>query len=68
MTRILTAAPLTREAFAPFGDVLDTDWPTSFRINSGKASASTTWPGRGDRAGGTRHPLHLPRNPLRLSR
>lgn len=37
MTRILTPAPLTRQAFAPFGDVLDTDWQDSFRINSGKA-------------------------------
>lgn len=35
MTRGLTAAPLTREAFAPFGDVLDTDWNNSFPINAG---------------------------------
>lgn len=35
MSRILTAAPLTREAFAPFGDVLDTDWKNSFPINAG---------------------------------
>jgi ureidoglycolate lyase len=32
----LTARPLTREAFAPFGDVLDFDWPNSFPINDGK--------------------------------
>lgn len=36
MTRTLTARPLTREAFAPFGDVLDTDWPNHFAINNGK--------------------------------
>ena len=34
--RILAAQPLTREAFAPFGDVLDTDWPNHFPINRGK--------------------------------
>jgi len=37
MSRILTAAPLTREAFAPFGDVLDTDWQERFHINAGMA-------------------------------
>lgn len=37
MTRTLTAAPLTREAFAPFGDVLDTDWHDRFHINAGMA-------------------------------
>jgi ureidoglycolate lyase len=40
MTRarpIITAEPLTREAFAEFGDVLDTDWPNHFPINNGKA-------------------------------
>ncbi len=36
MTRILTAQPLTRQAFAPFGDVLDTDAPHHFPINNGK--------------------------------
>jgi ureidoglycolate lyase len=36
MSRILTAIPLTRQAFAPFGDVLDTDCPTHFPINRGK--------------------------------
>ncbi|WP_157015672.1 ureidoglycolate lyase [Mesorhizobium xinjiangense] len=36
MTRIITARPLTREAFAPFGDVLDTDWENHFPINNGK--------------------------------
>lgn len=35
MTRVITARPLTREAFAPFGDVLDTDWPNHFPINGG---------------------------------
>lgn len=37
MTRILTPAPLTRQAFAPFGDVLDTHWHDRFRINAGMA-------------------------------
>ncbi|MEO9613537.1 MAG: ureidoglycolate lyase [Nitratireductor sp.] len=36
MTRAVTAQPLTREAFAAFGDVLDTDWPNHFSINNGK--------------------------------
>lgn len=36
MSRIVTARPLTREAFAPFGDVLDTDGPDHFPINGGK--------------------------------
>lgn len=36
MTRTLTARPLTREAFAPFGDVLDTDWQNHYPINAGK--------------------------------
>lgn len=36
MNRI-TACPLTRDAFAPYGQVLDaTDWPTHYPINSGK--------------------------------
>jgi ureidoglycolate lyase len=37
MTRIITAEPLTREAFAEYGDVLDTDWPNHYPINGGKA-------------------------------
>ncbi len=36
MNRIVTARPLTRDAFAEFGDVLDTDWPNHFPINAGK--------------------------------
>ncbi len=36
MSRIVTARPLTREAFAPFGDVLDTDCDTHYPINVGK--------------------------------
>lgn len=36
MSRIITAQPLTREAFAPFGDVLDTDWANHYPINNGK--------------------------------
>ena len=35
-SRIVTARPLTREAFAPFGDVLDTDWDNQYPINAGK--------------------------------
>lgn len=35
--RGITARPLTREAFAEFGDVLDTDWPNHFPINGGMA-------------------------------
>ncbi|MCV0393998.1 MAG: ureidoglycolate lyase [Rhizobiaceae bacterium] len=34
MRRII-AEPLTREAFAEFGDVIDTDWPDHFPINGG---------------------------------
>jgi len=37
MSRILAAAPLTRKAFAPFGDVLDTEWHDRFNINGGMA-------------------------------
>lgn len=33
---VLAARALTREAFAPFGDVLDTDWENHFSINNGK--------------------------------
>ena len=34
--RRLVAEPLTREAFAPFGDVIDTDGAESFPINQGR--------------------------------
>lgn len=34
--RIITAQPLTREAFARFGDVIDTDCDTHYPINAGK--------------------------------
>ena len=34
--RIVTARPLTREAFADFGDVIETDGARHFPINSGK--------------------------------
>ncbi len=37
MTRIITAVPLTREAFAPFGDVIDIDTANHYPINAGKA-------------------------------
>ena len=36
MTRALTARRLTRDAFAPFGDVLDTEWPNHYPINAGR--------------------------------
>jgi len=36
MSRIVTARLLTREAFAEFGDVLDTDCDTHFPINGGR--------------------------------
>ncbi len=36
MTRTLTPRPLTREAFAPFGDVLDTNWRDHYPINGGR--------------------------------
>ncbi|KAB2863147.1 MAG: ureidoglycolate lyase [Bauldia sp.] len=36
MKRIVTAKPLSRAAFAPFGDVIDTDWDDHFPINQGK--------------------------------
>ncbi|WP_309084723.1 ureidoglycolate lyase [Chelativorans sp.] len=32
----ITAVPLTRAAFAPFGDVIDTEGAQSFPINNGK--------------------------------
>ena len=38
MSRIITARPLTREAFAPFGDVVDAaSAATQYPINAGKA-------------------------------
>lgn len=36
MSRRIVARPLTREAFAPFGDVLDTRGDTHFPINGGR--------------------------------
>ena len=37
MTSILTAHPLTRENFAPFGQVLDArEWRNHYPINNGK--------------------------------
>ncbi len=33
--RVLKAAPLTREAFAPFGDVIETEGARHFSINAG---------------------------------
>ena len=35
MSRTITARPLTREAFAEFGDVIDTDWANHYPINGG---------------------------------
>ena len=35
MSRAITARPLTREAFAEFGDVIDTDWANHYPINGG---------------------------------
>lgn len=37
MTRIITAQPLTREAFAPFGDIIDFDGAVHYPINGGRA-------------------------------
>lgn len=34
--RRIRPRPLTRAAFARFGDVLDTDWPDRFAINAGR--------------------------------
>ena len=34
-TRIITAAPLTRESFAPYGEVIETAGAESFLINEG---------------------------------
>lgn len=36
MTKILRAKPLTREAFSPFGDVIDTETDNHYPINKGK--------------------------------
>jgi ureidoglycolate lyase len=36
MTRVLTAVPLTRDAFAPFGDVIETEGARHYPINNGK--------------------------------
>lgn len=36
MNRILTARPLTREAFAAFGEVLETDGANHYPINGGR--------------------------------
>jgi ureidoglycolate lyase len=36
MTRTITATPLTRETFAPFGDVIDTGGPNHYPINNGR--------------------------------
>ena len=36
MSRIVSARPLTREAFAGFGDVIETDGAEHFAINNGK--------------------------------
>lgn len=36
MSRVVTARPLTRAAFAPYGDVLDTDWTNHYPINAGR--------------------------------
>ena len=36
MTKIITAKPLTREDFAPFGDVIDASGDNHYSINAGK--------------------------------
>lgn len=35
MSRVITAVPLTREAFAPFGDVIEADGAHHYPINGG---------------------------------
>lgn len=52
MTRTILTTPLTREAFTPFGDVIDTDGAEHFPINGGMceryhdlAKVETTGPG-----------------------
>jgi len=37
VTRTITAIPLTRDAFAPFGDVIETEGAAHYPINAGKA-------------------------------
>ena len=37
MSRTIVAEPLTREAFAPFGDVIDADGPIRYPVNGGRA-------------------------------
>jgi ureidoglycolate lyase len=37
-TRIIKASPLTREGFAEYGDVIETDGATRFMINAGRAT------------------------------
>ena len=37
MTRTITAEPLTREAFAPFGQVIETEGAHHYPINAGRA-------------------------------
>lgn len=37
MSRTIVAEPLTREAFAAYGDVIDTEGPNRYPINSGSA-------------------------------
>jgi hypothetical protein len=41
--RTLTIEPLTKEAFAPFGDVIETDGSDHFMINNGSKSGMTSW-------------------------
>jgi ureidoglycolate lyase len=36
--KAITIQPLTREAFAPFGDVIETEGASSFPINAGKCT------------------------------
>ena len=36
MDRVITAVPLTREAFAPYGDVIETAGAVHYPINNGK--------------------------------
>ena len=45
MTAVLAAQPLTRAAFAPFGDAIEADGAQHFEINNGsRRPASTTSP------------------------
>ena len=43
MSKIITAKPLTRESFAPFGEVIDTGGDNHYPINGGKTDAITRW-------------------------